>query len=522
MHNFRAHCRTLASLAVLCLVLAPSPGFSAPPPPDDREATALTGARVIAAPGKVFDPGVVVLRGAVIEAVGPVGSTKIPADANVVDMTGKVIHATFIDAYVSADRLAGKGPKKPSDDGAPSTSPPAPPPAGPAAHPVGAVRADARAVDGLVIKDDVAESFRAEGFGIVAAVPAAGVLRGQGAVVTLADGPITGRVVDPSNGQIVAMKGLDDNDNAYPTSNMGGVALTRQAFSDALWWRDAEAAYTASPSGKARPRFVAATAALVPAAEGRETVVFETTDVLSLLRAVRVAGETKVKGRFVANGDEYRLMKEVAAGNPDLVVRVAFPQPVKLDREEEWLDVSMMTLRAYDRAPANPRWLRDAGLSFSLTTDGLEQVGDFSPRVREAMARGLSADDALAAVTTIPARQLGLSDRVGTLSPGMAASLVVRSAAPFAEQSAVTEIWIDGSRTPLLGEKKKDAAAPAAAAAIAAGCPPRTGARGGARSLRLRRSSCGARPSGRRGRPDGWRTPISWWSAARWRRWVRP
>jgi imidazolonepropionase-like amidohydrolase len=387
-------------------------------------------------------------------------------------VTGKVIHAAFIDAYVSADRLTGKAPKKPSDDTAPSaTAPGAPPPTGPAAHPVGAVRADVRAVDGLVIQDDVAEAFRAEGFGIVAAVPAAGVLRGQGAVVTLAEGPITGRVVDPSSGQVVAMKGLDDND--YPTSNMGAVAVTRQAFSDALWWRDAEAAYAASPSGKARPRFVAATSALVPAAEGRETVVFETTDVLSLLRAMRVAREAKVKGRFVASGDEYRLMKEVTAGNPDLVVRIAFPQPDKLDREEEWLDVSMTKLRSYDRAPGNPRWLRDAGLSFSVTTDGLEKVGDFPIRMREAMARGLSADDALAAVTTIPARQLGLSDRLGTLSPGLAASLVVRTAAPFAEQSAVTEIWIDGSRTPILGEKKKDDAAPAAAAANIVPAPAR-------------------------------------------------
>ena len=123
--------------------------------------------------------------------------------------------------------------------------------------------------------------------------------------MSLADGPLSGRVLDPSNGQVVAMRGLDENE--YPTSNMGAVAATRQAFLDALWWRDAEAAYAASPAGRARPRFTAATAALVPAAEGQETVVFETTDVLSLLRAARVARELKLQARFVAAGDEYRL-----------------------------------------------------------------------------------------------------------------------------------------------------------------------------------------------------------------------
>ena len=429
----------------------------------DRNAYALTGGRVIVAPGRVIESGVVIVRGGVIEAVGPAG-TAIPSDAAVVDVTGKVVHAAFIDPYVTVDRLAGKAPKRPSDDDAPSTSAPAPGPTGPAAHSVRAVRAEARALEGLEIKDDVSDTLRRQGFAVVAAVPAAGVLRGQGAVVSLADGPLSGRVLDPGNGQVVAMRGLDENE--YPTSNMGAVAATRQAFLDALWWRDAEAAYAASPAGRARPRFVAASAALVPAAEGKEAVVFETTDVLSLLRATRVARELKLRARFVASGDEYRLLSEVAAAKPDLVLRVAFPQPDKLDREEEWLDVSTTRLRAFDQAPGNPRWLRDAGVSFSLTTDGLDKFDLFDVRVREAIARGLSPDDALAAATTIPAKQLGLSDRLGTVEAGRIANLVVRSGPLFEEKSEVAEIWIDGQRIDLT-PKKADAAAKTTAAKAA-------------------------------------------------------
>jgi len=433
----------------------------------DRNAYALTGGRVIVAPGRTIEAGVVVVRGGVIEAVGPASTTVVPADAAVVDVSGKVVHAAFIDPYVTTDRLAGRSSKRPKDAESPAPAPASTPrDSGPAAHPVPAVRADTRALDGLVIKDDVAEELRRQGFGIVAAVPTAGILRGQGAVVSLTDGPISGRILDPSNGLIVAMKGLDDEN--YPTSNMGGVAVTRQAFLDALWWRDAEAAYAAAPSGKARPRFVAATAALVPAAEGRETVVFETTDVLSLLRAARVANEMKLRARFVASGDEYRLLSEVTAARPDLVLRVDFPQPDKLDREEEWLDVSLTRLRAFDRAPSDARWLRDAGLSFSLTTAGLEEIGAFEQRVREAIGRGLSPDDALAAVTTVPARQLGLADRLGTLEAGKVASLVVRTGAPFEEKSAVSEIWIDGDRIDIPSKPKPAPATPASPKATAA------------------------------------------------------
>ena len=450
-------------LACLLLVLLALPASAAGPPGSDRLAYALEGARVIVSPGKVIDPGVVVVRGGVIEAVGPAGSTPIPADARLIDVKGKVVHAAFIDPHVSTDRLAGRGPKKPRDDdesGSSSGSGAAKRAAGPASHPVTAVRAEDRAIDALVVKDDVADTYRRMGFAVVNAAPSAGVLRGSGAVVSLADGPISGRILQTTSGQYVSLEpdSTDDDDGPYPVSKMGAVAVTRQAFLDANWWREAEAAYAASPSGQARPRYRAATAALVPAAQGKEVVVFETTDVLALLRAAKIAKEMKLKARYVGAGDEYRLMAEVSGVQPDLVLRVAFPQPDKPAAEEEWLDVPVSRLRAIDRAPSNPKWLRDAGLSFSFTTAGLDDAKDFNKRVREAMARGLSEDDALAAVTTIPARQLGLQDRLGTIAPGKIANLVVETGAPFAEKSRVSEIWIDGSRIELKEEKKDEPA----------------------------------------------------------------
>jgi len=72
------------------------------------------------------------------------------------------------------------------------------------------------------------------------------------------------------------------------------------------------------------------------------------------------------------------------------------------------------------------------------------------------MARGLSKEDALAALTTIPARQLGLADRLGSIEAGKIANLAVETGEPFAEGSRVTEVWIDGSRYEV-DEKKSSA-----------------------------------------------------------------
>lgn len=428
----------------------------------DRFAFALTGARVIAAPGRVFEPGAVIVRGGVIEAVGPAGRTAIPADARVFDLSGKVVHAAFLDPYVFADRLAGKKPKGPSDEEEPQErereSGPRRTPA-PGAHPLASVRAEERTVDSLVIRDQVAETYRRLGFAVVHAVPQTGILRGRSAVVSLGEGPVANRILDAETAHCVSLEPERFDFAAftratYPSSKMGAVALVRQTLRDALWWKDAQAAYAKSPIGQERPIVIEAHAALLPAAEGREPVFFEATDVLSLLRGGKLAREMKLKAVFVGVGDEYRMREQVVASKPDLVLRVDFPRPYRLDEEAEWLDVPLERLRHIDRAPSNPKWMKDAGLTFSFTTAGLDDPEDFGRRVREAIARGLSKDDALAAVTTVPARQLGMGDRLGSLEAGKIANIAVATGEPFAPGAKVVEIWIDGKRH-VLPEKNR-------------------------------------------------------------------
>src|SRR5260370_34055509 len=132
---------------------------------------------------------------------------------------------------------------------------------------------------------------------------------------------------------------------------------------------------------------------------------------------------------------------------PDLILRVDFPKPYRLEDETEWIDVPLERLRRIDRSPSNPKWMKESGLTFSFTTAGLESAEDFPRRVREALARGLSREDALAAVTTIPARQLGLSDRLGTIEAGKIADLAVENGAPVAGGRRGTAIRIDGRRS---------------------------------------------------------------------------
>ena len=90
--------------------------------------------------------------------------------------------------------------------------------------------------------------------------------------------------------------------------------------------------------------------------------------------------------------------------------------------------------------------LSRAGVTFALTSNGLKDVKSFRGNVAKAIQRGLDPGAALAAVTTVPAQLLGLSDRLGTIAVGKIANLTVTRGDLFSEKSKVREVWVDGER----------------------------------------------------------------------------
>ena len=88
--------------------------------------------------------------------------------------------------------------------------------------------------------------------------------------------------------------------------------------------------------------------------------------------------------------------------------------------------------------------LLDAGIETALTAQELREEDGLARQAMHAMRNGLSLAQVLPTVTSIPAKLLGLDDRLGTVETGKQADLVLWSGEPFAATSSPTVVVIGG------------------------------------------------------------------------------
>ena len=388
---------------------------------------ALVGARVVTAPGQVLTNATVVIRNGLITAVG--AGMAAPAGARVWDLKGLTVYPGFIDA--SAD-LGGDLPPQGGDVGPTHWNP--------------QVRAWFSTTSNA--KDDSTRrtALRSLGFGTALAVPRQGLFRGSTSVVNLGDAGLRDRVLRADLTQSIGFQRSFQLGGTYPNSAMGTIALMKQTFMDAEWYIRAWGAYDASGRAILPPETSEALAALGKAVKGTQPVMFETTSEEDYLRAYKLAQDYKLTPWFRGSGEEYRLI-DVLKGRPQpLVLPLNFPDAPNVSSPEAAANVTLADLRHWYLAPTNPAQLAAAGVSFAITADGLPSLQQFLPNLRTAVARGLAADKALAALTTVPATFLGIEKTHGTIAVGKAANLVISEGDLFTEESAIRDVWVQGKQ----------------------------------------------------------------------------
>ncbi len=387
---------------------------------------AFTNANIVVSADESMANATLVIKDGIILEVGT--KVSVPKGAVVYDLKGKSIYPSLIDAYTNygiadpkpSPRLMPLPQMESNTKGAYGWNQ--------------AVKADVEAYKLFVSNATTADDMRKLGFGTVLTFQKDGIVRGSAAVVSLADGKENNLIVrDRAAAMLSFDKGISTQD--YPSSLMGAIALLRQTYLDAAWYKNDK------PQEKKEYNIS------LDAFNNLQTLpqIFETTDKLNALRADKIADEFKMNYIIKGCGNEYQRLEDIKATNCKFIIPLNFPSAFDVEDAYDASNVSLTELKHWEMAPVNAFALEKYYVPFAITTADLKDKKEFWKNLRKAIAFGLSEQQALKALTTIPAQMLNVADKVGSLKSGMMANFIITSGNLFDEKTIIYENWIQGN-----------------------------------------------------------------------------
>jgi len=391
---------------------------------------AFTSATIVKDGQTTLNNATLVIRDGKITMVAP--NAPIPKDAVVINCSGKYIYPSLIDIY--------------TDYGIPQPQRPQPGPGGGffgaqqfssnTKGPYGwnqAIRSEINAADIFTVDDKSAKSLRDLGFGSVLTHQKDGIARGTGAFVTLATEKENLVVVkDKASAHYSFSKGTSTQ--SYPTSMMGSVALLRQSYLDAKWYKGRPAKEGVNMSLQAWND------------EQNLPQIFEANDKWSDIRADRIGDEFGVQYIIKGGGNEYQRMSDIAATKAPYILSLNFPATQEVDDPNDAKYVSLADLKHWELAPTNPAAFEKANIPFVLTAADLKDTRQFWTNLRKASEYRLSESKAFDALTKTPATWLGVYDKVGSLDQGKLANFLITTGPLFSEKTNIIENWVQGEK----------------------------------------------------------------------------
>jgi imidazolonepropionase-like amidohydrolase len=345
----------------------------------------------------------------------------IPQGAVETDLSGKTIYPSFIDAFTSYGMPESK---QGSNNGRPQF----------VSDKNGAfgwneaIRSEFNASENFTRNENAASAMRNIGFGMVYTFKNDGIARGSGCVVTLGNKRENELMIKPSAGANYSFdKGSSSQD--YPGSLMGSIALLRQTYYDAAWYKTQTSQVNFSLKAfndlQGMPQF------------------FDAGDKWNILRADKIGDEFGIQYVIKSAGNEYQRINEIKNTKATLIVPVNYPAPFNTQDAYDMSMVSTADMMHWYYAPSNLYMLYKSGVPFCITMNGCD-AATFMKNLRKAIEHGLPEQEALKALTQTPATVLNIADKAGSLKPGMLANFFISSGNIFDASSVMYENWIQG------------------------------------------------------------------------------
>lgn len=397
---------SLATIAALITAFAPRAG---------AQTVAITGGRVYTMAGAPIENGTVVLRDGRVAAVG--ANVDVPAGARRIDATGKIVTPGFINASTQLG-LVEVGAEEPTRDAS--------------ARGKDAIAAAFTVWEGLNPMSVLLAPARNEGITTVLVAPSGGLISGQAAVLDLVNGSVSDMLVRAPAGMVAH---TEDSRGAGVGARGELLVKLRELLEDTRAYSSRKAEFERAAT---RP-FMAGRLdleAMIPVVQGREPLIVIANRASDIEAALRVARDYNVRMLLAGGAEAWMVADKLAAARVPVFTGAMSNIPASFTE--------------LGSVQENAAILRKAGVEVVLIGDagtgGAEtfNVRNLKQEAGNAVAYGMSWDEALRAVTVVPARVLGIGDRYGTLEPGKVANVVVWSGDPFEFGTRAEHVFVRG------------------------------------------------------------------------------
>jgi imidazolonepropionase-like amidohydrolase len=401
--------------------------------PAKAQTIAITGGTVYPVSGPPIPNGTVLIRDGRIAAVG--ANVSVPNDAQRVDATGKIVTPGIVNAATTLSIV---------DIGAVAAT------RNVSARGREGIAAAFTVWDGLNPISVLIPPARAAGITSVVIAPRGGMISGQAAVLHLIDGTAADMVLR-SPVAMVGQIGAPQQANAQSRGEL--MLRLREVLDDARAYARRKADYE-----RAQTRQFAASRldleALQPVLDGRLPLMLDVDKASEIESAIKLAHDYNLKLIITGAAEAWMVADKIAAAHVPVLTGAMNNIP--------------SSFSALGTRQENAGLLRRAGVTVAVV--GNAGGGDedaFNVRnVRfeagNAVAYGMTREDALRSITLTPAEVFGVADRIGSLQQGKDADVVVWSGDPFEFASQPEHVFIQGrevrapSRQDMLEQRYKN------------------------------------------------------------------
>ncbi len=176
--------------------------------------------------------------------------------------------------------------------------------------------------------------------------------------------------------------------------------------------------------------------ALLPVVRGEMKLLVNVNaskDILSFLEWVK---DKKLDAVICGASEGWRVADKIAEAGIPVVIGPVLGMP---NRDYD----------KYDKPYANAGLLAKAGVKVAIKTDETENVRNLPFNAGFAAAYGMGREEALRAITIVPAEIFGVADELGSIETGKVANLFVTDGDPFETKTKVKHVFIGGWKIPL-------------------------------------------------------------------------